>query len=297
MTVPSDPVLAIDIGGTKIAFANVLGQTIADRLQIATPRSGGGDALVEAIAERVRGSDAKAIAIATTGIVSGGTLTALNPATLPVEDRYPLVAKIEEATGIAPLLVNDAQAAAWGEYRFGAGVGTRSFMFVTVSTGVGGGIVVDGELLTGRNGLAGHVGHMTVPGVLRSCGCGRTGCVETVASGTAISARYSEHAGRKTTAPEVFAAAATGDDIAEQVLDEAAHALAEMFANIIAAVDLDAIATGGGVGLADTFLARVSRHVRSMPRVFQRPVRHATAGADAGMIGVADLAMKKNFII
>ena len=194
MTGRSEAVLAIDIGGTKIAFAEVIGNRVSNRRQIPTPRSGGGDALVDAIAAEIKSVRPARFAVAATGIVSDGMLTALNPVTLPIEDRYPLAARLTLATGMNPVVVNDAQAAAWGEYTFGAGRGCRSFMFVTVSTGVGGGLVFGGRLQIGAVGLAGHVGHMTVPGGL-GCGCGRHGCLETIASGTSIARRFSELAG------------------------------------------------------------------------------------------------------
>ena len=197
---------------------------------------------------------------------------------------------------MTPLIVNDAQAAAWGEYRFGAGQGCRNFMFVTVSTGVGGGLVLDGRLDIGGAGLAGHVGHMTVAGSEYPCGCGRKGCLETLASGTAIARRFREGSGQEVGAPEVFGLAADGDELAERTIDQAAKALAETFANIVAAVDLDAIALGGGVGLAPGFIDRVRRHMSHLPAVFQRQIKPAAAGPDAGLIGVADLALAKTFI-
>jgi len=285
----SEKVLAVDIGGTKIAFAEVTGAQLSKRRQIPTPRSGGGDAVVEAIAAEIKNTRPSRFSVATTGIVSGGTLTALNPLTLPVEDRYPLAERLQAATGLRPAVVNDAQAAAWGEYRFGAGQGYRSFMFVTVSTGVGAGLVLDGSLQIGTTGLSGHIGHMTVPGQIRVCGCGRRGCLETVASGTAIALRFAEETGYTASTPAVFEAAASGDAVAERLLDEAAETLAQAFANVVAAVDIDCIAVGGGVGLAPGFLDRIDIHVVQLPAIFRRPVVAAEAGPDAGMIGIANL--------
>lgn len=290
MSVRTEAVLAVDIGGTKIAFAEVFGARLSNRRQIPTPRVGGGDALVDAIATEVESSRTTRFGVATTGIVSAGTLTALNPGTLPIEDRYPLAARLALATGRTPVIVNDAQAAAWGEYCFGAGRGCRSFMFVTVSTGVGGGLVLDGRLQTGAIGLAGHVGHMTVPGPDIACGCGRRGCLETIASGTSIGRRFSEMAGRSVAAPDVFAAASLGDVDADQTIDDAAAALAQAFGNVVAATDVDRIAIGGGVGLAPGFLERVRTQVAKLPFIFQRPIVAAQTGGDAGMIGVADLS-------
>ena len=293
MTDPSRTVLAIDIGGTKIAFADIEDNRPRNRHQIRTPRTGRGEDLVGAIVEQVSRRRSSRIALATTGIVSDGCLSALNPGTLPIENGFPLAARIQETTGMTPLIVNDAQAAAWGEYRFGAGQGCRNFMFVTVSTGVGGGLVLDGRLGVGNAGLAGHVGHMTVAGSEYPCGCGRKGCLETFASGTAIARRFREDSGQDVAAPEIFEAASNGDELAERTIDQAAKALADTFANIVAAVDLEAIALGGGVGLAPGFLDRVRRHMSQLPAVFQRQMKPAAAGSDAGLVGAADLSWRK----
>ncbi|RUX50997.1 ROK family protein, partial [Mesorhizobium sp. M4A.F.Ca.ET.050.02.1.1] len=181
MTAASDlPVLAIDIGGTKIATAEVSGRRIANRRQAPTPRTGKGDHLIAAIAGLAPKSGFGAVAVATTGIVRDGALTALNPETLPIEDGYPIASAIERAFGMPPLVVNDAQAAAWAEFTIGAGKGFRNFAFFTVSTGIGCGLVIDGRLESGATGLAGHVGHTrSAPGGIL-CGCGRRGCLETV---------------------------------------------------------------------------------------------------------------------
>ena len=299
--------LAVDIGGTKIAFADVSNGSIEERSQIPTPRTGRGSDLVAAITAEANRRGPTRIAVATTGIVSGGRLTALNPGTLPIEDGFPLAEAVEAATGLRPLVVNDAQAAAWGEYRFGAGRGCRSFMFVTVSTGVGAGLVMDGRLHAGRAGLAGHLGHVSARGPSTQCGCGRRGCLEPVAGGwggcwqtaapaTAIARGFRVAPERGTAAPEIFEAAASGDALAEQVIEDAAAALSGCLADAVALVDVERVAIGGGVGLAPGFLERVERHLSNRPPPFVRPVVHASGGSDAGMIGVSDLAMKENFI-
>jgi N-acylmannosamine kinase len=289
-------VLAIDIGGTKIAFADVEGDQIRNRHQVKTPRTGRGSDLIDAIDLEIRRRKSTTIAVATTGIVSRGRLTALNPQTLPIEDGFHLGDHLQALTGRMPLVVNDAQAAAWGEYRYGSGRGARNFMFVTVSTGVGGGLVLDGRLHFGIAGLAGHVGHMAVGRTETPCGCGRQGCLETIASGSAIARRFREVSGREAATVDVFEAAARGDIVAERIIDEAAAALAEAVANIIAAVDLDAIAIGGGVGLAPGFLDRICLYASRLPQVFRRRISAALAGPDAGLLGVARL-LKENFII
>ena len=306
MTAPSEapPALAIDIGGTKVAFADVAGAACANPSRIATPRTGRGADLVEAIAAEVarrggrvgggpaEGADGGArLGVATTGIVRDGRLTALNPGTLPIEDGFPLARSLEARLGRPVLALNDAQAAAWGERMHGAAQDWRTFAFVTVSTGVGGGLVVDGRLQLGASGLAGHVGHMVVDPQGPACGCGRRGCLEAVASGSAIARLASVRLGRAVAAPEVFALDARGDAVAEGVLEGAATALARALCDLAAALDLDGVVLGGGVGLADGFGARVMAAMGREPPRYHRPLRRAACGADAGLVGAAAMAL------
>lgn len=291
MTAASDrAVFAIDIGGTKIAAAEVRGGRLQDRRQTATPRTGRGDDLVAAIAGLAPKHALDAVAVATTGIVRDGALTALNPQTLPIENGYPLARALETALGLAPLVVNDAQAAAWAEFSVGAGRGFRNFAFFTVSTGIGCGLVIDGRLQTGATGLAGHAGHMmSDPGGV-ICGCGRRGCLETIASGTALARRGGERLGRPVGAPDLFAAARQGDGMAAELIASAVDALVDGFADLTASVDIDCFAVGGGVGLAEGFIQALQARSLKLPAVFQRPIVAAQAGADAGLLGVALLS-------
>lgn len=293
----SDYVLGIDIGGTKTAAALVDNDRIVAREQVETPRTGRGADIVEAIvALASRLPSSRGLGVATTGIVRNGALTALNPTTLPIENNFPLADALEMRLGARPLLINDAQAAGWGEYRFGAGRDVRAMAFVTVSTGIGGAFVLDGRLQVGGRGLAGHIGHVVVEPDGPACGCGRRGCVERLASGTAIAALASEAFGRPLGAPEVFAMAEGGDPVAEGIINAAATYLARIMANAIAEFDLDCVVVGGGVGLAPGFLDRVSGHLAREPENFWRPLLRARLGADAGLIGAAALALSgENF--
>ncbi|TJV43864.1 MAG: ROK family protein [Mesorhizobium sp.] len=291
MTAASDrTVFAVDIGGTKIAAAEVRGGRLLDRRQTVTPRTGSGDDLVAAIAGLAPKHAFDAIAVATTGIVRDGALTALNPQTLPIENGYPLARALDKALGVRPLVVNDAQAAAWAEFCVGAAHGFRNFAFFTVSTGIGCGLVIDGHLQTGATGLAGHAGHMMSDPGGAMCGCGRRGCLETIASGTALARLGSERLGRPVGAPDLFAAARQGDANAAEVIGSAINALVDGFADLTAAVDVDCFAVGGGVGLADGFIAALEARSRLLPAVFQRPIVAAQAGADAGLLGAALLS-------
>lgn len=153
--------LAIDIGGTKLAAARVDDDLrIRERRELPTPASKTPDALREALKVLVEPlqTTAQRVAIASTGIIREGALLAINPHNLGGLLHFPLVPTLEDLTGLPTLAVNDAQAAAWAEYHALAS-DVRDMVFITVSTGVGGGVVSDGRLLTGMSGLAGHLGH------------------------------------------------------------------------------------------------------------------------------------------
>jgi N-acylmannosamine kinase len=127
------------------------------------------------------------VAIASTGIIREGALLALNPHNLGGLMHFPLTQTLEQITGLPTLAVNDAQAAAWAEYHAMADE-ISDMVFITVSTGVGGGVISNGKLLTGSGGLAGHLGHTLADLNGPACGCGRVGCVEAIASGRGIAA-------------------------------------------------------------------------------------------------------------
>lgn len=169
--------LAIDIGGTKLAAALIdKNLRISQRRELPTPASKTPDALREALKALVEPlrAEARQVAIASTGIIQEGMLLALNPHNLGGLLHFPLVQTLETIAGLPTLAVNDAQAAAWAEYH-ALPDDIRDMVFITVSTGVGGGVVCDGKLLTGKGGLAGHLGHTLADPHGPVCGCGRVG--------------------------------------------------------------------------------------------------------------------------
>jgi N-acylmannosamine kinase len=290
-TVATDrPHTAIDLGGTKIAAARILGGRVLDRRQIATPRTQSFEPILEAMARLVDGWIDGPVAVATTGLVDGGCLTAVNPQTLALPVDFPIEARLAERLGVAVRAINDAQAAAWGEFRFGAGRGTASMVFLTVSTGVGGGLVLDGAVRTGPRGLAGHIGHVVAAPDGPFCGCGRRGCLEAVAAGPALAQAASRLFRRPTSAEDLFAASADDRDAAGLV-DDAAAAIARVLGNLKATLDLDLAVIGGGVGLASRLLPRIEVGVSREPDRFRVPVVHAALGHDAGLIGACDWAI------
>ncbi|WP_145512552.1 N-acetylmannosamine kinase [Yersinia kristensenii] len=286
-------VLALDIGGTKIAAAVVTESgMLVGRQQMATPRGGAAQlaiALETLIAPYRHLVDF--IAVASTGIISGGRLTALNPANLGGLADFPLQDCIRSVADLPCVLLNDGQAAAWAEYQALSRdsdneISVKNMMFVTVSTGVGGGIVLDKKLLVGHHGLAGHIGHTLADPHGLLCGCGRRGCVESVASGTAIGA---ETLGWKqpVTAVKVFELAQQGNIQAENIINRSATAIAQMLADMKMALDLEIVILGGSVGLAVGYLDRVIGAQETLPEIYRVPVQAAHHQQDSGLLGAA----------
>ncbi|CAM3671626.1 N-acetylmannosamine kinase [Rahnella bruchi] len=283
--------LVIDIGGTKLAAALAdSALTLTQRREMPTPASKTPDALQAALAELVAPlfPQAQRVAIASTGIIRHGVLTALNPDNLGGLSHFPLVDVISRLTQLPCMAVNDAQAAAWAEYH-ALSADITNMVFLTVSTGVGGGMVSNAKLLTGTEGLAGHFGHTLADPLGPKCGCGRTGCVEAIASGRGIaSAAHGDLAG--CTAKQIFAHAAAGHRQAAELILRSASVLARLVADIKVATDCQCVVMGGSMGLADGYLAQVRTFLDEEPQVCRVPLFRAKYQHDAGLRGAALLA-------
>jgi N-acetylmannosamine-6-phosphate 2-epimerase/N-acetylmannosamine kinase len=274
--VSQNPVMAFDIGGTKTLAALVQNGTVLDRRQIPTDRDVGGPGWADRIAALARDwrGQADRAAIAATGLIHNGAWSALNPDVLAIPPGFRLANRLSDALGLPTLAVNDAQAAAWGEHRFGAGAGS-DLLFITVSSGIGGGIVRGGKLLTGARGLAGSLGQFPQPG----------GTLESIASGFGMVRRV-RALGHDIDMPGLFA---IGTPWAEHLLDAAAGALANALAGVQALLDPPRIVLGGGVGLAPGFLLRLEAALSHHHEIFIPRIVPAGLRADAGIIGVAAL--------
>ncbi|MFP2507728.1 MULTISPECIES: N-acetylmannosamine kinase [Buttiauxella] len=280
--------LAIDIGGTKLAAALINSQhEISLRSEIPTPANAEPQALERALAQLVAAYEGKAqrVAIASTGIIDNGILTALNPDNLGGLNHFPLQATVERLTGLPCAVLNDAQAAAWAEYchlsdQF------KHVTFITVSTGVGGGIVINGELLTGPHAFAGHIGHTQADPNGPMCGCGRVGCVEAIASGRGIAAG-AQHDLLGKNAREIFVLAQDGNEQAQQLFARSAQAICQLIANLKALLDTECIVLGGSVGLAPGYRLQVEKQLATLPAAFHVPVYSAHYQHDAGLMGAA----------
>lgn len=281
--------LAIDIGGTKLAAAQVAGQTIIARRECPTPASRTPQALQQALQSLIAPfmGEVQRVAVASTGILHNGILTAINPANLGGLAQFPLVGFLAEITHLPVMAINDAQAAAWAEF---CALSTADDMvFLTVSTGVGGGVVLNGKLQTGKGGLAGHLGHTLADPDGPLCGCGRRGCVEAIASGRGIAAQArDELAGLD--AKAIFSLAAQGALQARELVAQSARTLARLIADVKAVTDCQSVVIGGSVGLAEGYVAQVTNFLSREPQVYQVALRAAHYRHDAGLLGAALLA-------
>lgn len=283
--------LSIDIGGTKLAAALIDdAMHIRERRELPTPASKTPYELHKALQVLVKPlmSSARWVAIASTGIIREGTLVSINPHNLGGLLHFPLVKTLESITGLPAMAVNDAQAAAWAEYH-APGIEAQDMVFITVSTGVGGGVVLKGELQTGAGGLAGHLGHTLADPQGPVCGCGRKGCVEAIASGRGIAARASgELAGQD--AKAIFVHAQRGHPQARELVAHSAQTLARLIADVKAVTDCQTVVVGGSVGLAEGYLSQVAEFLAQEPPVYHVNLHPAFYRHDAGLLGAALLS-------
>ncbi|WP_295807441.1 ROK family protein [uncultured Nitratireductor sp.] len=274
-------VLALDIGGTKMLAALVRGETVGDSLTLPTPKGQGGPAeWLEALFSRIAHWQGtyESVGVAVTGIVDDGLWSPLNRRTLDIPDRFPLLQTVVGLSGKPAIAANDAQAAAWGEYRICDEAG--DLVFLTISTGIGGGVVLDGKL---RTGLAGHFGLMQ--------GQDFDGALEDHVSGNFIAASADAHE-PGATAREVFEAAAKTESWAEAIVDLSARRAAILCCNIQLTFDPERIVIGGGIGLAPGYRARIEAHLDEMPERLRPRLVPARLGDKAGVVGIADLALR-----
>ncbi|MBN2187766.1 MAG: ROK family glucokinase [Dehalococcoidia bacterium] len=314
--------LGIDLGGTKIltAVANAQGKMLSRDHSI-TPAKEGQDVVVKSILESVgRALDQAHIAAADLAAIGLGAPGLSNPETgilftspnLPGWKNVPLRDIIEKELGRKAFLINDANAAAVGELYFGAGRGARDFIYITVSTGIGGGIIIDRKIYTGSAGMAGELGHMVIDDEGPQCNCGNKGCWETLASGTALARearhrikegavtsilRYTDGNIEKINAEAIQEAAQAGDKLANELITRAAYYLGVGLANLVNIFNPEAIVIGGGLSnIGDMLLKPAFEEAkrRAFKQAYQA-VRFARAelGRDSGVLGAAAFALDK----
>ena len=283
------PLLALDIGGTSMRAALVQAGRITERLEARTPKPSTPQAVIAAALELAAplASQAAALGVACAGAVAGGRVTATAVHTFPGWTDVPLAEELSAGVGLPCTALNDARAAAWGEYAAGAGRGASEFMFITVSTGVGAGLILDGKLHLAANGLDAELGFVSVPATWTPGTdvppLGELGPLEFETSGTALGAQA-----KRLGLPDARAladAAEAGNAEADAIYSRSAALIAWKIADIAALLGVTRVALGGSVGLRAGYLARVRSNLSLFPERYQPEVIHAELGADAGLIG------------
>jgi glucokinase len=314
-----DLVLALDVGGTKLAAGVVAGD---GRIlsELATPsraEEGPAGMIPRHLALGRAAVDAAGLdwsALRAVGIACGGPLDPeegiiQSPLSLPGWDDVPLVSIVSRELGLPAAVDNDATAGAIAEWWYGAGRSraARNLVYLTISTGVGGGLILDGNVYRGAAGNAGELGHLTIDYLGRQCACGRRGCLEAYVSGTNIAARAREALERgegsslaglpSVRAEDVAAAAAAGDPLGCRIWDETTQMLGSAVANILDAFNPDLVVLGGGVTRAGDQLLRPVRESglrQAMPPAARSAdVVLAELGDRLGVVSAAAVAFER----
>jgi glucokinase len=296
--------LAVDVGGTRLraALVNAKGHVMHRQL-LATPADEGAEAVVAAIASACRSvmresgvSDLK-LGLCAPGPIDAKRGFALATPTIKGFINFPLRRAVEDALGLAVTIENDGPCAALGEWLCGAGKGTDDFVYVTISTGIGGGIVSGGRLLRGRLGLAGHIGHIPIKSESNlSCFCGKQGCWEAEASGSALQTK-ARMAGFRNLA-DAFSQAHAQDSRALAFVGNAASDIALGLAAVIHVLSPERVVIGGGVANGFALLEPMLRQrvdARVLPPFRGVPILQAGLGDDSGLIGAAQLVLRPEY--
>lgn len=311
-------VIAVDLGGTHLRTAVCTADgRILSRTKIETEAQQGAEhvvaRMIHLIREAIRQNPTccvKAIGIGAPGPLQPRTGIVIECPNLPGFEMYPLRERITAAIGLPTILENDANAAAVGEHRYGAGRGFANMVYLTISTGIGGGIIIEDKIYWGDSGYAGEVGHMTLEAHGPRCNCGNIGCLEALAAGPAIArnARAAIAAGRPTrildmtpgrdpeniTAHIVTDAAKAGDALAVELLAQSGFYIGIGIVNLLHILNPGRVVIGGGVSFAgDLIFDPIRRTVEERaPLAFRKDVDivPAALGDDAGLLGVAALA-------
>jgi glucokinase len=304
--------VGIDIGGTKIAGGVVDEDgTILEQRRVPTPTDPAAlaDAVADMVADLTSSHEVHAVGVAAAGFIDASRSVILHAPNIDWDDE-PLRAELESRIGRPVTLENDANAAGWGEYRFGAGRGVDDMVMLTLGTGVGGAVIIGGELLLGGNGTAAELGHIRFERGGRPCGCGQRGCLEQYASGRALQREAADIAASGgvgvglaaartaegiVPAPAMAALIADGDPGAIEAVHRVATALGEGCGAFQAVLDPQLFVIGGGVAdLGERLLQPLrAAYATAVPGYGEHAVASfaiATLGNDAGLIGVADLA-------
>jgi len=312
--------IGIDIGGTNIKIAALWSDgTLLQSAQIPTEAQDGPDAalarLLDAVSnlmesQGIRAEEMRAIGVDSAGIVDPATNRVVDSPNLRFWENFPLAERLQERYGVPVFLENDVNAMAYGEWRCGAGRGTQNMVALTLGTGVGGGLILNGQLYRGAHGAAAEIGHMTLDVHGPRCSCPNIGCLERHVGAAWITERAIHKLAsderpsalrglpaEQLTPHSLSVAADAGDGIAADVLCETGELLGFGLVSVVNIFDPERVVIGGGVAragkrLLDPALRIVQRHAMSIPARNVRLVQ-AELGNDAAIVGAALLAMER----
>lgn len=297
--------IGVDLGGTKIAVGLVgAGGVVLDRASAPTPAEHGPDAVLDTVVALVRSLLPRAgseVVVSGCGVGSAGVIDAASGVVASATDSLPrwtgtpVRDVLTAALGMPVAVVNDVHAHALGEALHGAGAGASTVLMIAAGTGVGGALVIDGRVHSGRRGVSGHFGHVpSIEAAGRPCTCGGSGHLEAIASGPAMCAVYRERSGDDgvTDGREVVRRGASGDEHAAASVALAGRALGRTIGGLVNALDPDLVIVGGGLASAGeswwTALREAADGER-LPLLADTPIVGAALGADAAIVGAAAL--------
>lgn len=294
--------IGVDLGGTNLRVAAISADgRVLDRVSIPAIYKAGPEhvvsdivTIINTIRSRIGMSNLQGVGIGVPGFIDMDKGVVVGSANLPGFQGFPVRDSIQRILGTHIVLENDANAAALGEMWIGAGRDVKDLILITLGTGIGGGIVVDGRVLHGCQGMAGEIGHMTVYSNGNPCGCGNCGCLEKHASATAIAAMgRMMHFGDDVTAERVYELAAEGNERAQLIFKSMGRALGIALANLINLFNFPLyLLTGGPLPAWEMFAPAMFEEIKSRSFTFTRNgtrIEKALLGADAGLFGAAYL--------
>ncbi len=293
---PQTPRFGIDLGGTNLKLGRIERDVVVQKIEIPTEHDA--RLCVQQMAEKLKelAADGRLsqVGVGLPGVIDAARSQVLDAPNLPFLAGFPLADELSALCACPVVLENDANVAALGEAHCGAGKNHPNFLFITLGTGVGGGLILNHQLFQGPGGMAGEFGHLTV-GHDRQCGCGALGCLEAIASARAMETLAAQCMGQAMPLAEMVEAAGNGNLDALAVFQTAGSCLGEAMAQVGLLLDLRVFLVGGGGHPALKFLEKPARLVLQQ-RCFGRQAEDflilpATLGNDAGLLGAAYLEM------
>ncbi|GMA60215.1 ROK family transcriptional regulator [Alicyclobacillus fastidiosus] len=304
--------ISVDLGGTKISIG-VLDLVMHLRQQwvYPTPSEGGEGVfqkLMEIISDTCQYCESQAWKILGIGICTSGIVDCLNGIVIEADNfgwhDFPLADRLKASLGFVPVIEHDTNAAAYAEFVYGAARGQSNVVYVSIGTGIGAGLILNGRLFTGSNDMAGEIGHITVHHDGPMCRCGKRGCLEAVASGPAIARAYVQRRGEQVgvdwvDGKTVIALAEQKDAISYEIVTDAGKMIGHTVGNLTNILNLDTIVIGGGVMAAGgVMFSAIKEGIQSvlLPRMRDTPhISKASYGPSAGLVGIGALSLARMF--